>query len=161
MTYKSRVSALKAARQACGEAAREGFEFNLRHSGAGWLFELVPAANDSAAEAQAQRKRGRPPKAQPQAKAEPRSFGQRETLEPALTKTELLAAMMRRPEGATSKQMEQATGWVGESVRGLIGALKRKGVRVVSTKDPGQPTVYRIAPERQAAPVVDDIGDVI
>ncbi len=60
------------------------------------------------------------------------------------TKTDLILSMLKKPSGATSKALEEATGWAPHSVRGLLGTLRRRGVRVLSTKEPKSPTVYRI-----------------
>jgi hypothetical protein len=56
-------------------------------------------------------------------------------------------AMLRRPEGATIRQIMEATGWQSHTVRGtLAGALKKKlGLTIVSEKVPGGERVYRIA----------------
>jgi hypothetical protein len=67
------------------------------------------------------------------------------------TKAEAIMVMLKRPEGATSKQIEDATGWQSHSVRGFLGTLRKQGVRVISAKEPKQPTVYR----------VEDVGDVV
>jgi hypothetical protein len=61
------------------------------------------------------------------------------------TKSDGILAMLRRPEGATSKQIEDATGWQPHSVRGFLGTLRKNGTEVTSTKEPKQPTIYRIA----------------
>ena len=56
-------------------------------------------------------------------------------------------AMLRRPEGATIRQIVEATGWQPHTVRGtLAGALKKKlGLTIVSEKVPGGERVYRLA----------------
>ncbi|PRG81303.1 hypothetical protein C6T69_00145 [Burkholderia multivorans] len=56
-------------------------------------------------------------------------------------------AMLRRSEGATIRQIMEATGWQAHTVRGtLAGALKKKlGLTIVSEKAPGGERVYRIA----------------
>jgi hypothetical protein len=61
------------------------------------------------------------------------------------SKTDLIIAMLKAGTGATSKQLEAATGWAPHSVRGLLGTLRKRGVNVISTKVPKQPTVYHIA----------------
>lgn len=60
------------------------------------------------------------------------------------TKTDLILGMLNRPEGATSPEMEAATGWASHSVRGLLGTLRVRGISVISHKEKGHPTVYRI-----------------
>lgn len=61
-----------------------------------------------------------------------------------------LAAMMailRRPKGASIKQLMAATGWQAHSVRGAISGVikKKRGLTVTSSStDSGQARVYRI-----------------
>lgn len=154
-TYKSKSGAVYAARKAYGQDARAGVHFNLRPTPAGgWTVEDMPAANEPARKAKARRK---PAGQANKAAAEPRSFARE--AKPAQTKTEMLVAMMRRPQGATSRQMEEAAGWEPHSVRGLVGMLKKRGMAVVSDKQPKAPTIYRIEKVR---PVAEDaVGDVI
>jgi hypothetical protein len=71
-------------------------------------------------------------------------------------KTEQLIAMMKRPGGATSAEMEAAVGWQPHSVRGLLGTLRKAGTAIISTKNGKDPTYYQIKAE-VAAPV----GDVL
>lgn len=56
-------------------------------------------------------------------------------------------AMLRRPEGATVRQIVEATGWQPHTVRGtMAGALKKKlGLSIVSDKPQGGERVYRLA----------------
>lgn len=56
-------------------------------------------------------------------------------------------AMLRRPEGATVRQIVEATGWQPHTVRGTFaGAFKKKlGLNLVSEKSQGGERVYRIA----------------
>ena len=63
----------------------------------------------------------------------------------------ILVALLRRPGGATIKDLAEATGWQDHSVRGAIaGALKRKiGLQVLSEKT-DQVRVYRIPTEAEA-----------
>jgi len=55
--------------------------------------------------------------------------------------------MLKRPEGATVRQICDATGWQAHTVRGAFaGALrKRLGLTLVSDKHPGGERVYRVA----------------
>ncbi len=55
-------------------------------------------------------------------------------------------AMLRRPEGATVRQIVEATGWQNHTVRGaLSGALKRKlRLTITSSKSDQGERVYRI-----------------
>jgi hypothetical protein len=61
-------------------------------------------------------------------------------------------AMLRRPGGATIRQIMDVTGWQAHTVRGaLAGALKKKlGLSIVSDKPQGGERVYRII-EQDAA----------
>lgn len=64
----------------------------------------------------------------------------------APTKSEMLIASLRRPDGATIAQMGEATGWLPHSVRGFMaGTLRRRyGLSVTSEMTEGG-RVYRIA----------------
>ena len=55
-------------------------------------------------------------------------------------------AMLRRPEGATVRQICELTGWQAHTVRGTFaGAFKKKlGLTIVSDKPQGGERVYRI-----------------
>lgn len=75
------------------------------------------------------------------------------------TKTDMLVAMLSTSGGATSKEMEAATGWAPHSVRGLLGTLRKRGVRVTSTKLPKEPTIYRIVVAKPAP--AEAVGDVL
>jgi hypothetical protein len=62
-----------------------------------------------------------------------------------LTKLELLAELLRTAQGATLAELCEATGLQVHSVRGAIaGALKRKGLIVISDKVVAGPRHYRI-----------------
>src|SRR5690242_12433536 len=52
------------------------------------------------------------------------------------TKTEKVLDLLKRPGGATAKELMKATGWQAHSVRGFIsGTLgKKMGLKVTSTK---------------------------
>lgn len=76
------------------------------------------------------------------------------------TKTDMILSMLRSAGGVTSKEIEAATGWKPHSVRGLLGTLRANGVNVVSKKNKGEATVYRIA-KAPAAPAPEAIGDVV
>jgi hypothetical protein len=62
-----------------------------------------------------------------------------------VTKTDILIALLRRPEGARIEDIMTATGWQAHSVRGAIsGAVKKRlGLTIVSEKTDGV-RVYRI-----------------
>jgi hypothetical protein len=55
--------------------------------------------------------------------------------------------MLRRPEGATVRQICEATGWQAHTVRGTFaGAFKKKlGLAITSEKPEGGERIYRIA----------------
>lgn len=55
--------------------------------------------------------------------------------------------MLQRPDGATVRQICEATGWQAHTVRGIFaGAFKKKlGLTIVSDKAQGGERVYRIA----------------
>lgn len=54
--------------------------------------------------------------------------------------------MLQRPEGATVRQICEATGWQAHTVRGAFaGAFKKKlGLTLMSDKQPGGERVYRV-----------------
>ena len=56
-------------------------------------------------------------------------------------------ALLKRPEGATIKQICEATGWQQHTVRGAFaGSFKKKlGLVITSSKDYNSDRVYRIA----------------
>lgn len=55
--------------------------------------------------------------------------------------------LLKRPEGATIKQICEATGWQQHTVRGAFaGSFKKKlGLVITSSKDDNSERVYRIA----------------
>lgn len=57
--------------------------------------------------------------------------------------------MLKRPQGASIKQVMQATEWQQHTVRGFFaGALKKKlGLPITSDKADGAERVYRISPD--------------
>ena len=64
----------------------------------------------------------------------------------------VLAALMRRLEGATIAAMVAATGWQAHSVRGaMAGALKKKFGLVITSNQSDGGRVYRIAAEASAS----------
>ena len=63
------------------------------------------------------------------------------------SKQATVVAMMKRPEGATIKQIMEATEWQSHTVRGMISGTLRKKLQlnVVGEKqEGGQETIYRI-----------------
>lgn len=87
--------------------------------------------------------KARAPKAAAQAK--PKRAAKPAPAPKAETKGAIVEAMLRRPEGATSAQLEAATGWQAHSIRGFFaGTLKKKkGLTVTSEKTDGVRT-YRL-----------------
>lgn len=69
-----------------------------------------------------------------------------EPKEKKVSKQQMLIGMLKRPEGATLKQMMDATGWQKHSLHGaMAGGLKKKlGYNIASTKEDGGERVYRI-----------------
>lgn len=65
----------------------------------------------------------------------------------ANSKQAQVIAMLKSPEGATLKQICEATGWQQHTVRGAFaGAFKKKlGLLITSTKESGSERIYRIA----------------
>jgi hypothetical protein len=59
----------------------------------------------------------------------------------------MVIAMLTRAEGATIKQICEATDWQAHTVRGtLAGAFKKKlGLTITSFKDAGAERCYRIS----------------
>lgn len=112
------------------------------------------------------RKPPAPPSAEPRkSKAKAAKKAAKPSAPAGQSKTDMLVAMLKKPGGATSKEMEEATGWKPHSVRGLLGTLRSKGVNVVSKKLPKEPTIYRIAASSAPAPApaaaAEQVGDVI
>jgi hypothetical protein len=62
------------------------------------------------------------------------------------SKQEKVIALLRRPQGATLDELQQATNWQAHSVRGaLAGTLKKKlGLAIEAAKEE-RGRVYRIA----------------
>lgn len=65
----------------------------------------------------------------------------------AQSKQAEVVRMLQRPEGATVRQICDATGWQPHTVRGAFaGAFKKKlGLTLVSDKQPGGERIYRVA----------------
>jgi hypothetical protein len=163
-THKTKQGALKAARAALGDNSIEGVDFNLHQTGAGWTHEDVPPANQAAEKAQAKRA----PKFKAHTdKIEPKPKKARAPKEVVATsdpvgrgpsKSDAIMAMLTTAGGATSKEIEEATGWQPHSVRGLLGTWRKKGIVVLATKLKGEPTIYRIAAQTASE---EPVGDVV
>ncbi|MDP2377505.1 DUF3489 domain-containing protein [Reyranella sp.] len=74
-------------------------------------------------------------------------IGKPPAAKPSSTKLSQLEALLRRPEGATIKQLVSELDWLPHSVRGAIsGSLKKKrSLKIVGKKAEGEERVYRIA----------------
>lgn len=63
---------------------------------------------------------------------------------PPSSKLDQIVAALRSPKGASIGQLAKLTGWQVHSVRGaLAGSLKKRGLRITSTKDDDE-RIYRI-----------------
>ncbi len=61
------------------------------------------------------------------------------------TKQEQVIAMLKRQEGATNPEIQEATEWAPHTVRGFFAGLKKKGFTILAGKNPEtKQTVYRI-----------------
>jgi hypothetical protein len=62
------------------------------------------------------------------------------------SKTAQILDLLKRPEGATSKVLMKATGWLPHSVRGFLSGTvgKKMGLTVVSTKGEGGERTYSV-----------------
>jgi nucleoid-associated protein YgaU len=90
------------------------------------------------------------PKAARKAMAAPKGAAAGEQAAPRTrenSKQAQVIAMLKRPEGATIKQVCEATDWQAHTVRGTFaGAFKKKlGLTITSDKAEGGERVYRIA----------------
>jgi len=57
---------------------------------------------------------------------------------PRVSKLDLLSGLLETSNGATMKQMMDATGWQPHSVRGaMAGALRKRGLKVASNRIDG------------------------
>jgi transcription initiation factor IIE alpha subunit len=65
------------------------------------------------------------------------------------TKKALIISMMERKGGATNAEMVSATGWVINSVRGQVSALRKSGYTITPEKRADGQRAY-IVKERQA-----------
>jgi hypothetical protein len=63
----------------------------------------------------------------------------------ANSKQNEVVSLLRRPEGATTPEIQAVTGWLPHTVRGFIAgtAKKKLGIAVTTEKAEGRGTVYR------------------
>ena len=64
------------------------------------------------------------------------------------TKQAQVIEMLQRPDGASIKDIVAATAWLPHTARAVISSAlkKRLGLPVISQKEPGRGTVYRLPP---------------
>jgi hypothetical protein len=61
------------------------------------------------------------------------------------SKTAKVLALLRRPDGATLKELRKVTGWQAHSVRGFLSAASKKmGLKLQSTKTEDRERSYSI-----------------
>jgi len=53
--------------------------------------------------------------------------------------------LLKRPGGATAKELMKATGWQPHSVRGFVSTLKKAGFKITASTNEGGDRCYRIA----------------
>ncbi|NND43569.1 MAG: DUF3489 domain-containing protein [Silicimonas sp.] len=63
--------------------------------------------------------------------------------QPRPTKAARLKTLLRRPKGATQKQLEKSLGWQPHTVRAAISRLRKGGTEVLLDRSANRP-VYRI-----------------
>ena len=82
-------------------------------------------------------------------KIKPNSTAEATSSAPAKTqsKTDSLAALLTRDEGATLEQMIAATGWLPHTTRAAMTGLRKKGYAIDSDKVDGVRTYRAIAPQ--------------
>src|SRR6266849_9372318 len=84
------------------------------------------------------------------AKKAPKGRTKREVARPKVardgSKTAKILDLLKRPGGATSKDLMKATGWLPHSVRGFLsGTVREKlGLTVTSTKDENGERTYSV-----------------
>ena len=91
----------------------------------------------------------RPARPRPPKKA-PKGRTKREVAKPKVardgSKTAKILDLLKRPGGATSKELMKATGWLPHSVRGFLSGTVRKkmGLTVTSTKGENGERTYSV-----------------
>ena len=61
------------------------------------------------------------------------------------TKADLVADMLRRPNGATITEIMAETGWLPHTTRARISNFRKAGATITTEKEPGGERVYRLA----------------
>ena len=94
------------------------------------------------------------PKPRPSPRKSPQPPRNARKLKPtgaAGTKSAKILSLVQRPDGATSSELEEATGWVSHSVRGYISGTLRKrmglDVQRIERKDGAK--AYRAAAKKE------------
>ena len=68
--------------------------------------------------------------------------------EPKTNKKQAMLDLLRRPEGVTIAELEEATGWQQHSVRGALVNLKNKDKHpITNSKDENSPRRYFLKKE--------------
>jgi hypothetical protein len=93
-------------------------------------------------------KKPRTPKGREVARALTKLGSARDRRKPS--KTDICLELLRRGNGVTIEELQEATGWQAHSVRGFLsGAVKKKlGLKLVSDKPKDGPRRYRIPSDR-------------
>lgn len=65
------------------------------------------------------------------------------------SKTQVIAKLLGRKNGASMAQLQNATGWQAHSIRAAISRLRKKGVTVLLTRSAKGSDVYAIQGERR------------
>lgn len=64
------------------------------------------------------------------------------------SKLDKVTALLSRPQGATVQELMDATTWLQHTVRSTLSTLgKKRGYKIVSTKEEGKERVYKIEGE--------------
>ena len=104
------------------------------------------------ASAGARRAHVAPKKGKASKKASPGKRAPKTAKEASLTRDGSKAAkildLLKRPEGATAKELMKATGWQPHSVRGFLSGTvsKKMGLAVISTKGEDGERTYSVKP---------------
>ncbi len=107
----------------------------------------IPEEQDSEAAAPEQETEAETTEAEKPKKPARKAKAEAEPAEPKVSKQQTIIDLLKRDEGATLKQMMEATGWQRHSLHGaMAGGLKKKlGLKITSTKESGGETIYKIA----------------
>ena len=63
--------------------------------------------------------------------------------QPKISRKARLEAMLRRPKGATQRQLEKGLGWQPHTVRAAISRLRKEGADVLLDRS-GKTPAYRV-----------------